>query len=83
VNGKFTGVENMGKMRSLCRKDKRELKVLADDFGLSERKDVQKIIATCRNYNEGHREIMGIYDKVYLKGKWKGGRNHENKIKPD
>lgn len=54
-------------MRSLCRQDKRELKVLADDFGLSERKDIQKIIETCKNYNEGHREIMGIYDKVYLK----------------
>ncbi len=73
----------LGKMRSLCRQDKRELKVLADDFGLSERKDVQKIINTCRNYNEGHREIMGVYDKVYLNGKWKGGRNHENKNKSD
>ena len=56
----------MGAMRSLCREEKRELKVLADDFCLLDRKDVQEIIMSCRNYAEGQREIMRIYDEVYL-----------------
>lgn len=56
----------MGTMRSLCRQDKRELQVLADDFYLSERKDVQKVIETCKDYADGHDKIMMIYDKVYL-----------------
>ena len=56
----------MGAMRSLSREEKRELKVLADDFCLLDRKDVQEIIMSCRNYAEGQREIMRIYDEVYL-----------------
>lgn len=54
-------------MKSLCRQDKRELKILVDDFGLSERKDVQDIIENCKDYTEAHNKIMMIYDKVYLK----------------
>lgn len=53
-------------MRSLCREEKRELKVLASDFGLLERKDVQEIIENCKNYAEGQRKIMGIYNQVYM-----------------
>lgn len=56
----------MGKMRTLCRQDKKELKILAQDFGLLERKDVKKIIETSQSYNEGHQKLMEIYDKVYM-----------------
>ena len=56
----------MGAMRSLCSIEIRELNVLADDFCLLDRKDVQEIIMSCRNYTEGQREIMRIYDEVYL-----------------
>lgn len=53
-------------MRNLCREEKRELKVLADDFGLLERKDVQEIIESCDNYYEGQRKILQIYNQVYM-----------------
>lgn len=56
----------MAKMRSLCREDKRELKVLADDFGLLERKDIQNIINSCVTYNEGQEKILSVYDQVYM-----------------
>ena len=46
--------------------EKKELKTLADDFGLLYRADVQKVIKTCKNYVEGQKEIMRIYDKVYM-----------------
>ena len=54
-------------MRNLCRQDKKELKVLASDFGLLDRKDVQEIIANCKSYAEGQRKIMRVYTAVYLK----------------
>lgn len=59
--GKF-----MSKMRNLCREERRELKVLADDFGLLERKDIQNIIASCVSYDEGQRKILSIYNQVYM-----------------
>ena len=34
----------MGEMRSLCREERKELRILADDFLLLGRQDVQKII---------------------------------------
>lgn len=52
--------------RNLCREEKRELKVLAMDFGLWEREDVQEIVATCSNYHEGQRKILQIYNQVYM-----------------
>lgn len=57
----------MGKMRNLCRQEKKELKVLASDFGLLDRKDVQEIIENCKSYAEGQRKIMRVYSAVYLK----------------
>lgn len=57
----------MAGMRSLCRNEKRELKVLADDFGLLKRKDVQEIIKNCKSYTEGQQKIMRIYTNAYLK----------------
>lgn len=53
-------------MRSLCRNEKRELKVLADDFGLLKRKDVKEIIKNCKSYEKGRQEIMRIYTSVYM-----------------
>lgn len=57
----------MAGMRGLCRNEKRELKVLADDFGLLKRKDVQEIIKNCKSCAEGQQKIMRIYTNVYLK----------------
>ena len=56
----------MAGMRNLCREEKRELKVLAQDFELYDRKDVKEIIATCGSYYEGHRKLMEIYTLVYM-----------------
>lgn len=58
---------HMGQARNLCRAEKKELRVLADDFRLLDRADVQEVIKTCRSYEEGQREIMRIYTAVYLK----------------
>lgn len=43
---------DMAGMRTLCKQGKKELKILAKDFGLLHRGDVQEIIETCRNYEE-------------------------------
>lgn len=56
----------MAGMRSLCKQEKKELKVLADDFGLLHRADIQEIIETCKSYSEGQRAIMRVYEKVYI-----------------
>lgn len=45
---------------------KKELKILADDFGLLYRSDVQNVIENCTCYDEGQKEILRIYDKVYM-----------------
>ena len=47
--------------------EKIELKVLADDFGLLHRKDVQEIIKSCKSYEEGQKRIMQVYTAVYMK----------------
>lgn len=57
----------MAGMRSLCRAERKELKTLADDFGLLHRDDVRQIIAECKSYAEGQRKIMEIYDRAYMK----------------
>ncbi len=54
-------------MRSLCRQEKKELRVLADDFGLLHRADVQEIIKNCKSYAEGQRKIMRVYEAVYMR----------------
>lgn len=53
-------------MRSLCRQDKKELKVLAEDFGLLEWGNIQEMIEECTNYEEGQRAIMRAYDQAYM-----------------
>ncbi len=54
-------------MRSLCRQEKKELRVLADDFGLLHRKEVQEIIETCKSYAEGQQKIMRVYEAAYMR----------------
>lgn len=56
----------MAKPRNLCKEEKRELRILAKDFGLLYLKEVQEIIQTCKSYSEGHRRIMRIYNQVYM-----------------
>lgn len=63
--GQGKGME-MGRMETMLGQERKDLKVLADDFGLLHRADVQEIIETCRNYDEGQRAIMRVYEKVYM-----------------
>ena len=59
--------ENKGSTsRTLSSQDKKDLRVLADDFGLLHRKDVQDIIQNSRSYSEGQQKILRIYAAVYL-----------------
>lgn len=52
--------------KTISKQDKKDLKVLADDFCLLHREDVQEIINTCKNYAEGQQKIMRIYETVYM-----------------
>lgn len=52
--------------RTISKQDKKDLQVLADDFRLSHRKDVQDIIQSCKSYSEGQQKIMRVYAAVYL-----------------
>lgn len=59
--------ENKGStFRTISKQDRRDLQVLADDFGLSYRKDVQDIIRNSKSYSEGQQKIMRVYTAVYL-----------------
>ena len=61
------GDGDMGTERNLCKEEKRELRALADGFGLLYREDIQEIIETCKSYSQGQRAIMQVYTKVYMK----------------
>ncbi len=59
--------ENKGSTsRILSSQDKKDLRVLADDFGLLHRQDVQEIIQNSRSYSEGQQKLMRVYSAVYL-----------------
>ena len=60
------GVKKELALKKISKQDKKELEILADDFGLLYRKDVQEIIGNCRSYSEGQRKIMSVYTTVYL-----------------
>lgn len=72
-----TGVKGRGKppiesikrpaKKTISKQDKKDLKILADDFGLLHREDVREIIETCKSYAEGQQKIMRVYTAVYLK----------------
>lgn len=53
--------------KAISKQDKKDLKILADDFGILHRKDVQEIIETCKSYAEGQQKIMRVYTAAYLK----------------
>lgn len=53
--------------KAISKQDRKDLKILADDFGLIYRKEVQEIIETCKSYTEGQQKIMRVYTAVYLK----------------
>lgn len=53
-------------IKTINKQDKKDLKVLADDFGLLHRADVQEIIANCKSYAEGQQKIMRVYTAVYM-----------------
>ena len=52
--------------KTISSQDKKDLQVLADDFRLLHRKDVQEIIQNSRSYAEGQQKIMRVYTAVYL-----------------
>ena len=51
--------------KTISKQDRKDLQVLADDFGLSYRKEVREIIQNCRSYAEGQQKIMRVYTAVY------------------
>lgn len=54
-------------VRNLCKQYRKELKILARDFGLLHREDVQEAINSSKTYAEGQRKIMRVYEAVYMK----------------
>lgn len=64
------GKPPIGSMKKLVKKiiskqDKKDLKILANDFCLLHRKDVQEIIETCKSYAEGQQKIMRWNQRYY------------------
>ncbi len=54
-------------VKTMNKQDKKDLKTLADDFGLLHREDVQQIIQNCKSYAEGQQKIMRVYTAVYMR----------------
>lgn len=46
---------------------RKQLRILADDFCLLSRKDTRDAIQNCQNYEEGHKLLMKIYEKSYMR----------------
>ena len=61
------GVTKKPVKKTMNKQDRKDLKILADDFGLLQRADVQEIITNCTSYAEGQQKIMRMYTAVYLK----------------
>lgn len=53
--------------KKMDKQDVKDLKTLARDFGLLHKEEVQKILETCKDYADGQRKIMQVYEMVYLK----------------
>ena len=62
-----TGFKRESPTKKISSQDKKDLQVVADDFGLLHRKDVQDIIQNCRSYSDGQQKIMRVYSAVYLR----------------
>lgn len=52
--------------KKMDKQDVKDLKTLARDFGLLHKEEVQKILETCKDYADGQRKIMSVYEMVYL-----------------
>ncbi len=63
----FSEVSKGKAIKIINKQDRKDLKVLADDFGLLHRKDVREIIETCKSYAEGQRKIIRVYTTVYMR----------------
>ena len=50
----------------ISKQERKELRILADDFRLLHREDVRNIIDNCKSYTEGQQKIMRVYMAVYL-----------------
>lgn len=46
--------------RTISSQDRKNLQVLASDFGLLHRQDVQDIIQSCKSYSEGQQKLMRV-----------------------
>lgn len=53
-------------VKAINKQEKKDLKILADDFGLLYRPEVQEIIKNCKSYAEGQQKIMRVYERVYM-----------------
>lgn len=53
-------------IKAISNQNKKELKKLADDFGLLRKKEVQEIIENCKSYTDGQQKIMRVYTAVYM-----------------
>ena len=60
------GSMNKPVTETISKQDRKDLKILADDFGFLYRKEVQEIIETCKSYAEGQQKIMRVYEAVYM-----------------
>ena len=58
--------KNLKASSGISKQERKELKVLADNFRLLHRKDVQDIIENCKSYAEGQQKIMRVYMAVYI-----------------
>ena len=77
MNGKADNVMGRGRpaagvtkepvKKTINKQDRKDLKTLANDFGLLQREDVQEIIKTCKSYAEGQMKIMRVYTAVYMR----------------
>lgn len=61
------GVTKESVKRTMNKQDRKDLKTLANDFGLLHRADVQEIIANCTSYAEGQQKILRVYTAVYMR----------------
>lgn len=50
----------------VTKQQRKELKTLADDFGLLHMEKVRDIIENCKSYIEGQQGILRVYTDTYL-----------------
>ena len=60
------GFKRESPIKKISKQDRKDLQVLADDFRLLHRKDVQDIIQSCKSYSEGRQKILRVYAAAYL-----------------